>query len=70
MQYLIGGNVSLFEESGEPDLVERVFPLHAGSQGFDSNRGHISERFFRSNSPGYLHPVSSELENSGINGGR
>ena len=26
----------------------------------------MSERFFRSNRPGYLHPVSSELENSGI----
>ena len=26
----------------------------------------MSERFFRSNRPGYSHPVSSELENSGI----
>ena len=26
----------------------------------------MSERFFRSNRPGYPHPVSSELENSGI----
>ena len=26
----------------------------------------VSERFFRSNRPGYPHPVSSELENSGI----
>ena len=26
----------------------------------------MSERFFPSNRPGYLHPVSSELENSGI----
>ena len=26
----------------------------------------MSERFFRSNRPGYLHPVSSELEISGI----
>ena len=25
----------------------------------------MSERFFRSNRPGYPHPVSSELENSG-----
>ena len=25
----------------------------------------MSERFFRSNRPGYSHPVSSELENSG-----
>ena len=40
--------------------------LHAGSRGFDSHRGHMSERFFRSNRPGYPHPVSSELENSGI----
>ena len=30
------------------------------------DRGHMSERFFRSNRPGYPHPVSSELENSGI----
>ena len=52
--------------SGEPDLVDRVLALHAGSQGFDSHRGHMSERFFRSNRPGYPHPVSSELENSGI----
>ena len=27
---------------------------------------HMSERFFRSNRPGYPHPVSSELEISGI----
>ena len=26
----------------------------------------MTERFFRSNRPGYPHPVSSELENSGI----
>ena len=26
----------------------------------------MSKRFFRSNRPGYPHPVSSELENSGI----
>ena len=26
----------------------------------------MSERFFQSNRPGYPHPVSSELENSGI----
>ena len=30
------------------------------------HRGHMSEQFFRSNRPGYPHPVSSELENSGI----
>ena len=47
-------------------LVDRVLALHAGSRGFDSHRGHMSERFSRSNRPGYQHPVSSELENSGI----
>ena len=47
-------------------LVDKVLALHAGSRGFDSHRGHMSERFFRSNRPGYPHPVSSELENSGI----
>ena len=52
--------------SGEPGLVDRVLALHAGSRGFDSHRGHMSERFSRSNRPGYSHPVSSELENSGI----
>ena len=46
--------------------MDRVLALHAGSRGFDSHRGHMSERFFRSNRPGYPHPVSSELENSGI----
>ena len=46
--------------------MDRVLPLHAGSRGFDSHRGHMSERFFRSSRPGYPHPVSSELENSGI----
>ena len=39
-----------------------MLALHAGSRGFDSHRGHMSERFFRSNRPGYPHPVSSELE--------
>ena len=52
--------------SGEPGLVDRVLALHPGTRGFDSHRGHMSERFFRSNRPGYPHPVSSELENSGI----
>ena len=52
--------------SGEPGLVDRVLALHTGSRGFDSHRGHMSEQFFRSNRPGYPHPVSSELENSGI----
>ena len=40
--------------------------MYAGSGGFDSHWEHMSERFFRSNRPGYPHPVSSELENSGI----
>ena len=53
-------------QSREPGLVDRVLALHAGCRGFDSHRRHISERFFRSNRPGYPHPVSSELENSGI----
>ena len=44
--------------------MDRVVALHAGSRWFDS-RGHMSERFFRSNRPGYPHPVSSALENSG-----
>ena len=55
-------------QRGEPGLVDRVLVLHAGSRWFDSHRGHISEQFFRSNRPGYPHPVSSELENSGIRG--
>ena len=46
--------------------MDRVLALHAGSGGFDSHRGHMSERFFRSNRPGYPHPVSSELESSSI----
>ena len=52
--------------SGEPGLVDGVLALHAGSRGFDSHLGHMSERFFRPNRPGYPHPVSSELENSSI----
>ena len=46
--------------------MDRVVALHAGSREFDSHREHMSERFFQSNRPGYQHPVSSELENSGI----
>ena len=46
--------------------MDSVLALHAGSRGFDSHRGHMSVQFFRSNRPGYPHPVSSELENSGI----
>ena len=54
------------QQGGEPGLVDRVLASHAGSRGFNSHRGHMSERFFKSNRPGYPHPVSSELENSGI----
>ena len=46
--------------------MDRVLALHAGSRGFDSHRGHMSERFFPYNGPEYPHPVSSERENSGI----
>ena len=46
--------------------MDSVLALHAGSRGFDSHRGHMFERFIRSNRPGYPHPVSSELEISGI----
>ena len=46
--------------------MDRVLAFHAVSRGFDSHRGHMSERFFRSNRPGYPHLVSSELENSGV----
>ena len=46
--------------------MDRVLALQAGSRGFDSQWGHMSERFFRSIRPGYPHSVSSELENSGI----
>ena len=46
--------------------MDRVFALHAGSRGFDSHRGHMSEQFFRSSRPGYPHPVWSELGNSVI----
>ena len=52
--------------SGAPDLVDRVFAVHAGSRGFDYHRLHMSERFFRPNGPGYPHQVCSELESSGI----
>ena len=47
--------------SGEPGPVDRVLALHAGSRGFDSHRGHMSERIFRSNTPGYPHPVSLKI---------
>ena len=55
-----------FTRSGEPGLVVKVLALHTGSPGFDSHSGDMSEHFFRSNRPGYLQSVSSELENSGI----
>ena len=51
---------------GAPGPVDKVFAVHAGSRGFVSHRQNISERFFRCNRPGYLHPVRSELEKSGI----
>ena len=51
---------------GAPGLVDKVFGVHAGSQGFDSHRRHMSEHFFQSNRPGYAHPVCSELEYNGI----
>ena len=51
---------------GAPGLVDRMFTVHAGSRGFDSHRRHMFERFFRSNRPGYPHPLCSELEKSGI----
>ena len=46
--------------------MDRLLALHAGSRGFDSHRGHMFERVFRSDRPGYQHPVSSELENNVI----
>ena len=52
--------------SGAPGLMDRVFAIHAGSLGFDFHRRHMSEQFFQSSRPGYLHPMCSELENSGI----
>ena len=45
--------------------MDSVLALHAGSRGFDSPGAHV-RKIFRFNRPGYLHPVSSELENSGI----
>ena len=45
--------------------LDRVFAVHAGNRGFDSHRRYMSERYFRSNRPGYPHPVFFELENSG-----
>ena len=64
--WYINNSSRLSLQCGEPGLVDKVLALHAGSREFDSRRGHMSERFFRSNRPGYPHPVSSELENSGI----
>ena len=59
----IGTHTHTFRTCGEPGLVDRVLAFYAGTRRFDSHRGHMSERFCR---PGYPHPVSSELENSGI----
>ena len=42
--------------------VERGFAIHTGSRRFESLRRHMPERFFRSDRPGYPHPVCSELE--------
>ena len=52
--------------SGASGLEDSVFAVDTGSRGFDSDRRHMSERIFRTNRPGYSHPVCSELENSGI----
>ena len=48
--------------------MDRVLALHAGSRGFNSHRGGGTclNDFSDSNRPGYPHPVTSELENSGI----
>ena len=46
--------------------MDRVLALHAGSRGFDSHQGNMSEIFFRFNRPGCPHPVSSELEISRV----
>ena len=56
----------LLASSRVPGLADRVFTVHTGSGGFDSHRRHMFEQFFRSNRSGYLHPVFSELESSGI----
>ena len=58
--------LSFCPNSGEPGLEDSMLALHTGSRRFDSHRGHMFERFFRSNRPEDSHPVSSELENSGI----
>ena len=53
---------SRLQRGGVPGLVDTVYAVHAGSRGFDCNRRHMSERFFRSNRPEYPHLVCSELE--------
>ena len=64
---LIGKNCfSRSTFSGAPGLLDRMFAVHAGSRGFDSHRRHMSELFFRSDRPGYPHPVYSELVSSGV----
>ena len=52
----------LISVSGTPVLVDKVFPVHAGSRGFNSFQWHMSEWFFQSNRPVYPHQVCSELE--------
>ena len=59
-------NNQLVLKGGAPGLVDMVFAVHARRQGFDSHRRHMLEQFFRSNRPGYPHPVTSGLEKSGI----
>ena len=51
---------------GEPGLVDRVLALHAGSSRVRLPPGAHVRTIFRSSRPGYPHPVSSELENSGV----
>ena len=45
--------------------MDRVLALHAGRVRLPPG-AHVRTGFFRSNRPGYPHPVSSELENSRI----
>ena len=52
--------------SGEPGLVDRVLALTQEIEGSNPTGGTCPNDFFRSNRPGYPHPVSSELESSGI----
>ena len=47
-------------------ICEKKFLQDISSFFLGGGGGHMLKRFFRSNRPGYPHPVSSELENSGI----